>query len=161
MVAFKKRIAPVLENNVRLPKNKKNEWIEDAHHQYQTLVKKIPEAKEYIDIHHTVMISYGAVSKGFPGVVTVGHNPAPATNECNLHCVNSGSIELNVAVAEGSADKEQVHAIMKTSADYFKSEKQHPYFKSLELVMNQFGASYYCGIKEDATITTILDEIDS
>jgi len=51
-----------------------NGMIHDAHIQYQILSNRFPKSLEYIDFHHTVMVSYGSVLKGLPGVVTVAIN---------------------------------------------------------------------------------------
>jgi len=134
--------------------------LTDTQNQYQILAKNIPKALEFIDIHHTVMFSYGYCSKGHPGVVTVGHNPAPSSNERNLSCVNSNSIELNMSVIKQCTDNEQAKSIFETSANYFNSKKQHPYFKSVEHVINQFGASYFFGITNNQSIKVAAVHID-
>lgn len=57
-----------------------------------------------------------------------------------------------MSVIKQCTDNEQAKSIFETSANYFNSKKQHPYFKSVEHVINQFGASYFFGITNNQSI---------
>jgi len=58
-----------------------------------------------------------------------------------------------MVVVQNKVDEDQISTIFNTYCNYFQSEKQHPYFKSTEKVMNQFGASYFYGITKETNIT--------